>query len=193
MWKTVVVSSVCFLMAACSQQSGTPGSGTAAQNETGTSVEQQKNNIENAADQAQKQVKEAASAQKDKIEAEAKAAKAKIEAEQAEAKAQVQSKEKDLQQASDKIKESVGSAQSAIQGSLSQNNPAQLLDEVKAETKNDPNVQVSVDGSKVTLNGSVDTQAEKDSLEQRIKKINGVQNVDNNLEVKDNNNNNTTK
>ena len=182
MWKTFVVSSVCFLMAACSQQGTNSGEGTSAQNENGTSIKQEKNNIENAAKQAEKQVKEAAAAQKDKIEAEAKAAKAKIEAEQASAKVEVKSKQKDLDQATQKIHDAVGSAQQSISGTTTDKN--QLVDQAKDAVKNDPGVQVSVDNGTVTLNGTVDTQAEKTSIEQKIKSLNGVQDVKNDLDVK---------
>jgi osmotically-inducible protein OsmY len=184
MLRTLALATACTLFAACSQQTGTLPQGSSAESEIGQSAKQQKEQIDNAADEAQKQVKEAASAQKDRIQAEAKAAKAQIEADKAAAQAAEKTEQKNLDEQSRKIHEAVGSAQQRITGTQKDDN--QLLREARGATKGQTNVTVSVDGGTVTLDGTVSSDQEKTSLENQVKQLDGVQNVNNNLKVDNN-------
>jgi osmotically-inducible protein OsmY len=127
-------------------------------------------------------VKDAANAQAKSIDAQADAAKAQIEADKAKADAAMKQQEKNVDQASQKIQNAVGSAQQSVSGNQTDDN--QLLNEAKAQVQNDTNVNVTVDNGIVTLNGTVNSDQEKTSLENRVKQVRGVQDVKNNLDVK---------
>src|SRR4051812_19936158 len=184
MKKILIAIPLSLFLGACTKQSGTSGQGSSAQSDFGSSIKQQKDNVEDAAREAQRQVKEAASAQKKRIEAEAKAAKAKIEAEKAEAEAAAKTENRNIDEQTKRMQQAVGSAQQSVTGK--QRDDTQLLNQVRQKTAGDNNVQVSVENGVVTLNGSVKTEQEKTSLEQQIKQLNGVQDVKNKLTVDQN-------
>lgn len=66
---------------------------------------------------------------------------------------------------------------------------AQIKDDLKSMFSNKyNNVNVSVRNGQVTLQGSVATQDDKNSLEQKVRGMNGVQNVINQVNVQQSNN-----
>ena len=184
-----LASVVCALLIGCSKQSDISPQGTAAGSQSSTSAaKDEKNQVDSAAKEAERQVaSDAAKAQKDKIQAEAKAAKSEIDAKKADAEAATKQAEKNVNEQSQRIQQAVGSAEQSISGQ--QRDEQQILQKARDAAKQTQGVDVTVDSGTVTLRGNVNSQQEKDDVENRVKQATGDQNVKNEIKVNDNGNN----
>jgi len=154
------------------------------------SLNQQKENIDQSADQAKDQLSAQAKAEKERVESEADAQKAQIEAQKKQVEAQADAAKADAN-AQEKINEAAGatatpadqSATAQTQGTES-SLAKQVRESLTSQNASLANVQIMEDSGKVTLTGTVATEAEKQNLEAQAKAVQGVESVDNKLEVK---------
>jgi len=165
----------------------------------------QKKSIEQVADQAQDQISAQAKAEKNQIEAQADAQQAQIDAEkkqieaQAEAaKAEVTAQAKINEAAGAKLDPNISVNANATDKSIGISANVSDADRTLTQQirqsftttlgKDNPaaveNIMVTSEGGKVTLKGTVKTDAEKKNLEAQVKAMSGVTSVDNQLEVK---------
>ena len=187
-----LASAVCVLLIGCSKQSNISPEGTAAGSQSASSAaKDEKNQIDSAAKEAERQVSDSAKAQKDKIQSEAKEAKAEIDAQKAQAEAATSQAQKNLDEQSKKIHDAVGSAQQTITGQ--QRDEQQTLQKARDAAKQDRNVNVDLDNGTVVLRGTVNSQQEKDDVENHVKQATGDQNIKNDLKVNDNSNNSSSQ
>jgi hyperosmotically inducible periplasmic protein len=205
MKKILVVAAAALMMAGCNRDNTANESAGAQKDAVKANADAQKDALNAQKDAISKQ----ASQQKDSIDAQAKASKSEINAKKdevdaqakaAKAEADAQAKAANAQGAA--IRDSAGASiagttdatatgtsdsllkakvRAAILGNSSDSsNPAS----VSANPNAPKNLNVDVSNGKVTLKGSVATDAAKMDCEQRAKQVAGVTSVDNQLEIK---------
>ena len=159
-------------------------------------LNQQKKQIEQAKDQQQDQISAQAKLEKKQLEAQADAQKAQINAEKKQIDAQAAAAKADVT-AQQKINEAAGAANDKsvelsvqTQGTDTDKALSQQIRQSFTSTigQDNPtamkNITITSTEGKVTLKGSVKTEAEKKNLETQAQKTPGVTSVDNQLEVK---------
>lgn len=153
------------------------------------SLNQQKENIEQSAEQAKDQLSAQAKAEKERVESQAEAQKAQLDAQKKQVEAQADAAKADVN-AQEKINEAAGATatpaeQSAAQTLGTESSLAkQVRESLTSQNASLSNVNIMEADGKVTLTGTVKTEAEKQNLEAQAKAVQGVQSVDNKLEVK---------
>ena len=191
MKKTLVMIAVGALaFVGCKQRGDTMNESAGAEK---SRIEQNKDAQQDALDQQKKQVNAQEKAQKDAIEAQSDAQKAQLDAEkkqldaQAKAdKAQVEAQEdtaKAQAKADSKINEAAGAA-SNDDTALETRVRTSLFGD-QTTTDQNQNITIKVKDGKVSLTGTVKTQAEKDQWEQKAKSVSGVSSVDNQIKVQE--------
>jgi osmotically-inducible protein OsmY len=158
------------------------------------SLNQQKKSIEQSADQAKDQLSAQAKAEKERVESQADAQKAQIDAQKKQIEAQADAAKADVN-AQKKIDEAAGAttttpATPADQTATAQTQGAesslakQVRESLTSQNPSLTGVNIMEADGKVTLMGTVKTEAEKQSLEDQAKAVSGVTSVENKLEVK---------
>lgn len=154
-------------------------------------LNEKKESIENSADRAQREVSAQAKAEKQRIEAEADARQAQVDAQKREIAAEARADKADLA-ANQRIDEAAGAFNEKNYTGKTEGDRS-LAEKIRDSFKNTfgadksdsaKNVKVMSLNGKVTLTGTVSTQAQKDNMEEQVKKVPGVTSVDNQLEVK---------
>ncbi len=159
-------------------------------------LNQQKKSIEQSADKAQDQISAQAKAEKQRIESEAKAQEAQIEAQKKQVEAQAAAAKADVN-AQQKINEAAGAATTpapitpadpaavTTQGTVEdQSLTKQVRESLMSQNTSLTGVTIMSMNGKITLRGTVKSEAEKQALETQAKAVTGVTSVDNKLEVK---------
>jgi glucose repression mediator protein len=168
-------------------------------------LDAQKEQVESQAKAEKEQIEAQADAQKAQLKAEEKQLEASTEAQKAQAEAQQAQADaqQDAQQAqADAQKESAEAQQDAQQAQADSQQQIQesagaaagdkeleaqvrktIMGDAAQPTAGTQNVQIMVKDGKVTLNGTVQSDAQKAQLEQQAKGIQGVKTVENNLKI----------
>lgn len=154
-------------------------------------LNQQKKSVEQSADQAQEQISAQAKAEKQRIESQADAQQAQIEAQKKQVEAQAAAAKADAN-SQEKVNEAAGAANTpatppAATTQGADNDQAltkQVQESLTSQNAGITGVTVTAMGGKVTLKGTVKTEAEKQAMETQAKAVSGVTSVDNQLEVK---------
>ncbi len=152
-------------------------------------IDQQQDRVEQSADQTKDQIEAQAEAQKEKIEAQKEAQQAQLEAKQESLEAQVKARQADAttQPGEPQLIDPAGAAAATAEGTdgdrmLSKQVKESLMSQNATFANSGVNV-MAMDG-KVTLRGTVSSEAQKEALEAQAKAVSGVKSVDNKLEVK---------
>ncbi|MEO7300456.1 MAG: BON domain-containing protein [Verrucomicrobiota bacterium] len=212
--KTIVILAAASLaFVGCNKQDSTMGDSARTEKDQieqskdaqKAALNDQKKSIEQVADQAQDQLSAQAKADKAQIEAQADAQKAQIDAEKKQIDAQAAAAKADVS-AQAKINEAAGATTDrtvsinanttdrTIGVSANATDTDKMLTQQIRQSftttlgKDNPtavqNIMVTAKDGKVTLKGSVKTDAEKKNLEAQVKAMPGVTSIDNQLEVK---------
>jgi osmotically-inducible protein OsmY len=144
--------------------------------------------IDAAEEEAKRQISERADAEEERVEAQADNARARLELQQAESEAQQKNEATNIETQTKKIDDSVAAGQKQVQDAM--HSDQQLTQQIKQNLGlTDPNsprakqIQVEVLHGKLTLRGTVANEQEKNDIENQVRNIPGINEVDNELEV----------
>lgn len=207
--KTIVILAATSLMfVGCNRQ--TDSMNESARNQK-DQIEQSKDAQKDSLNEEKKSIERSAELAKDQLNAQAKAEKQRIESQSDAEKAQINAQKKQVEAeaaaakanvtAQEKINEAAGAAapstktievtaQSQGTSEADRNVTAQVRQAIMDQktdgtaTVGTRNITVVSRDGKVTLSGTVQSEAEKQSLETKATSVSGVKSVDNKLEVK---------
>lgn len=156
-------------------------------------LNEQKRSIEQSADQSQDQISAQARAEKERLESQADAQQAQLDAQKkqveaqadaAKADADAQAKQADAD--SGRVDEAAGAATPSTLGATETDRALskQVHESLKSQNTELTGVTIMAADGKITLRGTVASEAQKDALEAQAKAVSGVTSVDNKLEVK---------
>lgn len=165
-------------------------------------LDEQKEAIEQSTDQSQEQISEQARAEKERLESQAEARQAQLDAQKkqieaqadaAKAEAEAQAKQAEAQNEAARadanaqpIDEAAGAANTTALGATETDRTLskQVHESLQSQNAGLTGVTIMSADGKVTLRGTVSSEAKKQALEAQVKAVSGVKSVDNKLEVK---------